>query len=50
MVEEAGVGAPVRDPAAGIVGEVINRLFAVNTIHLRLFGLLQAGYKLRWTR
>ena len=42
---QGGFGGPVRDTNSGIVGE-INKLFAVNSTHLRLFGLLLAAYAL----
>jgi len=42
---QAGAGGPVRDTHSGIVGE-LNKLFAANTSHLRLFGVLLAGYAL----
>ena len=42
---QGGIGGPVRDTSSGLVGEV-NKLFAANTSHLRLLGVLLAAYAL----
>lgn len=42
---QGGVGGPVHDTHGGLVGEV-NKLFAANTGHLRLLGVVLAAYAL----